>query len=233
MRRRLAKHRLVEKSYDHIAEAYLASKEACDAEADDAGTDAPFQQLMEMLPAGAPVLDLGCGSGVPFTRRLAERFAVTGVDTSARQLELARAHVPAAHLIKADMTTVEFPAGSFDAVVACFSIIHVPREEHGGLVARIYRWLRPGGLFLAPWTIWAWEELADWCGAPMWWSHFDADTNLDLIRTAGFEIVSDDTRTSEDTPTGPRETWLWVLARKPNGGPGQVHPPRRGPAGRP
>jgi SAM-dependent methyltransferase len=209
MRRRLTKHRLVERGYDLVAEASLGNEEADDPEADP-----PFEQLMEMLPAGASALDLGCGSGIPFTRRLAARFDVTGVDISARQLTLARRHVPTAHFIKADMTTVEFPAGSFDAVVACYSIIHVPREEQAGLVARIYGWLRPGGLFLAPWTIWGWEEIGDCCGAPMFWSHFDADTNLDLLRGAGFEIVSADTRTSEDTPTGPRETWLWVLARK-------------------
>jgi len=237
MRRRLAKHRLVERGYDHIAEAHLASKGAGSVdgeEAYDPETDPPFEQFLEMLPAGASALDLGCGSGVPFTQRLAERFEVTGVDISARQLELARAHVPTAHFIKADMTTVELPAGSFDAVVACFSIIHVPREKQAGLVARIHQWLRPGGLFLAPWTLWAWEEvLEDWhgLGAAMYWSHFDADTNLDLIRTAGFEIVSDDTRTSEDTPTGPRETWLWVLARKPDGRRGRAYPRRRCRAG--
>ncbi len=204
MRRRLAKHRLVEKSYDHIAETYLASEEAYDPE-----TDPPFEQFIEMLPAGASALDLGCGSGVPFTQRLAARFEVTGVDISARQLELARAHVPTAHFIKADMTTMEFPAGSFHAVVACYSIIHVPREEQGPLVARVCSWLRPGGLFLATWGVEAWEGAGEWEGATMWWSLHDPDTSLGLLRAAGLEIVFAERRTDGD------ETWLWVLARKP------------------
>jgi SAM-dependent methyltransferase len=203
VRRRLAKHRLVERGYDLVAEAYLGNEEA-----DDPETDPPFEQLMEMLPAGASALDLGCGSGVPFTRRLAARCEVTGVDISARQLALARAHVPTAHFIKADMTTVEFPAGSFDAVVACFSIIHVPREEQGPLVARVHSWLRPGGLFLATWAVEAWEGAGEWEGAMVWWSHYDPDTSLGLLRAAGLEIVFTERGTDGD------ETWLWVLARK-------------------
>lgn len=46
--------------------------------------------LRAALPEGARVLELGCGSGNITTRRLAERFIVTGMDISARQIELAQ-----------------------------------------------------------------------------------------------------------------------------------------------
>jgi SAM-dependent methyltransferase len=198
---------LVEGSYDLIAEAYLASKEG-----DNRDTYAPVERLAAMLPAGAVVLDLGCGAGVPVTQGLAQRFALTGVDISARQLELARRRVPAAHFIKADMTAVDFAPGTFDAVVSCYAIIHVPRAEQPGLVGRIYSWLKPGGLFLATWGMHEWEgSVADWHGrgATMWWSIFGAETNLDMLRAAGFEVESADTRKTNN------ETWLWVLARRP------------------
>jgi SAM-dependent methyltransferase len=197
---------LVEGSYDLIAEAYLASKEGYDPDA-----YAPVEQLSTLLPTGAAVLDLGCGAGIPVTQRLAERFAVTGVDISGRQLELARAHVPTGHFIKADMTAVDFAPGAFDAVVSCYAIIHVPRAEQRGLVKRIYSWLKPGGLFLATWGMHEWEgSVADWHGrgATMWWSIFGAETNLDMLRAAGFVVENADTRTSNN------ETWLWVLARR-------------------
>ncbi|HEY3577156.1 MAG TPA: class I SAM-dependent methyltransferase [Gaiellaceae bacterium] len=38
---------------------------------------------------GARVLVVGCGGGTPETRRLVERFALTGVDISPRQVERA------------------------------------------------------------------------------------------------------------------------------------------------
>ena len=38
--------------------------------------------LNRAIPHGSPVLDLGCGSGVPCTKMLAENFEVTGLDIS-------------------------------------------------------------------------------------------------------------------------------------------------------
>jgi len=206
MRKRDSK-RLVERSYDLIAEGYLAAKESYDPD-----TYAPLEQVITTLPRGAAVLHLGCGAGIPVAQRLAERFEVTGVDFSARQIELARRHVPAGLFIRADMTSVDFAPGAFDAVVSCYAIIHVPRAEQHGLVQRIYSWLKPDGLFLATWAMHEWEEtIEDWSGwgVPMWWSHFGADGNLDMLRAAGFTVENVDTRTSN------RETWLWVLACRP------------------
>ena len=52
----------------------------------------------------------------------------------------------------------------------------------------------------------------DWLGAPMYWSHFDSTTNVAMIGTAGFEIVSSQEETiSED---GVPVTFLWVVGRK-------------------
>ncbi len=65
--------------------------------------------LLEELPVGAEVLELGCGSGMPTTRELAERFTVTAVDISARQLALAQQHVPIAKYLHVDMTILELP----------------------------------------------------------------------------------------------------------------------------
>ena len=86
---------------------------------------------------------------MPATKRLAGRFAVTGVDISERSVELARRNVPEAALVRADMAALDLPPGSIDAVTAFYSITHVPREEHAGLLRRVAAWLRPGGLLVA------------------------------------------------------------------------------------
>ena len=203
--------RVVETGYDRVAERYLASKDA-----EDPTPLAALEELARELSPGAAVLDLGCGAGVPVTRWLAQRFAVTGVDLSARQLELARRHVPAASFFKADMTDLSLAPETFDAVVALHSIIHVPRAEHPGLLGKIRRWLKPGGAFLATWALGEWEgEESDWegWGAPMRWSHHDGETSLKLLRSAGFAIERAEARKTRGT--GGDESWLWVLARKP------------------
>ena len=203
---------LVERGYDRVAERYLATKDPQDPLALSA-----LQEISRDLPPGAPVLDLGCGAGVPATRWLAQRgFAVTGVDFSEKQLDLARRLVPGATFLKADMTGLDFGPETFDAVVAFHSIIHVPREEHPALLGKIHRWLGPGGLFLATLTVTDFDGGDDdwegW-GAAMRWSHYDAATNREMLREAGFGVLYAEPRTGGGTGND-EETWLWVLARK-------------------
>ena len=168
---------LVASSYDAIAERYAAwTGEAL------SGARARYVEvLQEQIPPGAAVLDLGCGTGVPIARALAVRYRVTGVDGSAHSIELARQNVPEAIFLQADMTQVAFPPESFAAVMSSYAIIHVPRTEHAALLQRIADWLQPGGLLIA--TMGATESEGteeDWLGAPMYWSHFDAETNEQL-----------------------------------------------------
>ena len=203
--------RIVEQGYDQIAERYaaVAARERSDERA--RYTDL----IARSLPDGAGVLELGCGVGGPATRALSARFALTGVDLSAHSVELARANVPNATFLHADMTALEFEPGRFDAVVAFFSIIHVPREEQPGLLAQIARWLRPGGLFVATMGARATEDgyEEDWLGAPMYWSHFDAETNQRLVEEAGLVIESATLEMADED--GAPVTFLWIVARKP------------------
>ena len=69
-------------------------------------------RLHSLLPAAARVLDAGCGCGVPVARDLvAAGHHVTGVDVSAVQIDRARRLVPAAEFVRADLTTLDLPAG--------------------------------------------------------------------------------------------------------------------------
>ena len=197
----------VETGYNRVAERYLATKDR-----EDPATLAILEDLARDLPPGSPVLDLGCGAGVPVTRWLARRFAVTGVDVSARQLELASRHIPAANFVKVDMTDLDFAPESFDAVVAFHSIIHVPRVEHPALLGKIHWWLRLSGVFFATRALGAWEReeqgregWEDW-GAPMRWSHHDGETSLALLREAGFAVEHAETHITHDVRSD--EPWL-------------------------
>ena len=202
---------IVGDGYTRIAERYFAWCQEVRKEERAKYTSV----LLERLAPGAAVLELGCGAGVPVTARLVERFSVTGVDLSARQITLARRNVPAATFVHADMTRLELAPASFDAVAAFYSLIHVPRQEHARLLRNAATWLRPGGLLVA--TLWPRSieaELAeDWHGAPMYWSGFDTKTNLQLIAEAGLRLLSAEEGTVEEF--GEPVTFLWVIAEKP------------------
>jgi SAM-dependent methyltransferase len=203
--------RVVAEGYDCIAERHLEWAQSVRAEERERYTSV----LLESVPKGARVLDLGCGAGLPTTYALAERFEVTGVDISARQIALAQQNVPQATFIRADMTQLDFGPGSFEAVAAFYALIHVPRQEQPKLLENIAFWLRPGGLLVAAMGAQSMQaDLDDLLGTPMYWSGFDGATNRQLVEEAGLHIISAREETAEEF--GEPVTFLWVAAQKPD-----------------
>ena len=201
---------LVRVAYDSCAAAYSESRMA--------GVHPELDLLLESLEDGASVLDIGCGAGVPVTRALSGRFAVTGVDISGEMVRRARANVPGASFIHGDIASVEFPDSSFDAVVAFYSIFHLPREEHPDLFGRVHRWLKPGGYLMC--TLTRYSEAAytedDFFGETMYWSNYGLEDYSEILEGLGFRLLTTSSighgyAEAQDTPP---ETHPLVLARK-------------------
>ena len=169
-------------------------------------------EFASRLPGGARILELGCGPGTVETRRLADRFHLTGVDISPRQIERARAAVPQAEFICSDFTELELPSGSLDGVIAFYTLNHVPRELLAPLLGRAHGWLVDGGVLCVAFGVsdnpgWT----GDWLGAPTFFASFPPETNSQLIRDAGFTIERDEIVEFLE-PEGPAR-FQWVLAR--------------------
>ena len=141
------------------------------------------------------------------------RQPLPGVDLAARQLELARANVPGASYVQADMTALDLPPEGLDAVTAFYSLTHLPQAELPGLLAAIQLWLRPGGVFIASLGADASPDEVedDWLGVPMFFGHPGAKRNLAHLRAAGFEV---ETAVIEQEPEDRHDArFLWVVAR--------------------
>lgn len=201
--------RVVAEGYDRIAEGYLRWRLS-------GVVERHFEyvrRLIEGLPPDARVLDAGCGAGEPYTCTLAASCDTVGVDISGGQLALARRALPAVAFARADMCALPFRAGAFDAITALYSIIHVDRTEHEALLRDLHRLLRPGGRLLAVLGAREWEGTEDnWLGlgATLFWSHFGAEENLELLRRAGFRLIE-----SSREPDVEGGEHLFVLAEKP------------------
>lgn len=200
--------RIVAEGYDRAAQAY--------SRLDETG-EWPrlrwLRKVLEQLPPGAPVLDLGCGSGDPADIEIAKQHQVTGVDISAAQIELARKRVPEGTFIHGDAASLAIPAGSFAAVVSFYTLEHIPRWQHAALLARLCEWLQPGGLLLVSMEAGEVEGIvSEWLEVPMYFSCYDPETTRELIRAAGFEIVEYAVETQLEGET--EIPYHWVLARK-------------------
>lgn len=175
---------IVRTGYDAVSLAYRSDDEG-DGEYGDW-----LEELAQELPAEGRVLDLGCGCGIPSDRWLVDHgFDVTGVDFSSVQIERARTLVAGATFVLADIASVELPPNSFDAVIALYSIFHLPLEEQRALLGSVRRWLNEGGLFLVilPAGEWTGTE-ENWlgAGATMWWSQERPDVYESWLADAGF-----------------------------------------------
>ncbi len=200
---------IVGRGYDAMAEAFDAWRDRIVGDPRQRWLDA----LASRLEDGARVLELGCGSGLPDTALLAERFRVTGVDISARQVARARGNVPRASFVHADFTSVELEEGSVDAVAAFYSFNHVPRDLLGRTFARAHGWLVPGGYLLT--SLGIGDELGwygDFVGAPSYFSSFPPEVNRLLLTEAGFDIVLDEVVTMTEPEGDVR--FQWVLCRR-------------------
>jgi SAM-dependent methyltransferase len=199
---------IVADGYDAMGETFAAWREEIVGDPRREWED----ELVSRLPEGARVLELGCGGGTPETRRLAQRFAVTGVDISSRQVAHARAAIPEAKFVCADFTDLELPPGSLDAVAAFYVFNHVPRDLLAPLLGRIHGWLVPGGRLLTAFGVSDLEGwTGEWLGAETFFSSFPPEINSHLVREAGFAIERDEVVVFEE-PEGPAR-FQWVLAQ--------------------
>jgi 2-polyprenyl-3-methyl-5-hydroxy-6-metoxy-1,4-benzoquinol methylase len=183
--RRMDHKKTVREGYNAIAARYLAERTR------DSADVRLLNDFMERLPKNANVLDAGCGAGIPISQMLSERFHVTGVDFSEAQIELAKKNVPDAEFLCEDMTKINFADGTFDGITSYYAIIHIPREEHQALLENFHRMLKPGGFALL--CLGA-EHLIDdvdenYLGTRMYWSHYDSETYLQMLKEIGFTIL--------------------------------------------
>ena len=173
-----------------------------------------LEEVLGGVPAGATVLDAGCGNGLPALAAIARRHRAVGLDVSPEQVKRARRNVPGAEVLQADLAHASFEQESIGAVVCFYALEHVPRAEHAAVLRRFHDWLVPGGLLL--FTLEAregFEGVGEWLGQEVFLSQHGPKETLAIVRAAGFELLRADT---EGQLEGGREIeFLWVLARRP------------------
>jgi SAM-dependent methyltransferase len=218
--------------YDSFAEVYSAENEV---NLHNAYYERPAMLALAADVAGRRILDVGCGSG-PLFAALRDRGAImSGFDSSAGMLELARRRLgDDADLQLADLGgPLPFPDGAFDDIVASLVLHYL--EDWTAPLAELRRVLKPGGRLIASvnhpivghplvrpgvdyWATYQWSDeittasgqsyvLANW--------HRPLPAMIDAFTAAGFRI----TAISEPPPAldTPRELLPDFLQDKPAG----------------
>jgi 2-polyprenyl-3-methyl-5-hydroxy-6-metoxy-1,4-benzoquinol methylase len=166
----------------------------------------PFlDSFAALLPAGATVLDIGCGSGDPIAANLIERgFALTGIDSSATLINLCRSCLPGAEWHVTDMRHLSLDR-RFAGLIAWHSLFHLTMNEQRQMFQRFAEHAEPDAVLM--FTSGPSEAVAigSFEGEPLFHASLSADEYRRLLGEHSFEVVEH----SVETPDcGGATIWL-------------------------
>lgn len=124
----------------------------------------PFHRLLDAVPPGSRVLDVGCGGGLLLALLAATGRISKGVgfDASSQAVAVARRMseklTPGLLEFHARPAEAPWPEGEFDVVTIIDLLHHVPPTGQGNIVRQAAAKVRPGGLVL----------LKDMTERPLW-----------------------------------------------------------------
>ncbi len=126
------------KAWDNLAESY------------DDRSISPISDLFNEftgLVGKGRVLDLGCGTGVPYARHLTGKgFDVLGIDLSEEMVIVASSNVPRARFEQMSMTDIPY-VSEFDGILSNFSMLLLTPDMFKETARRIHTALKDDGYF--------------------------------------------------------------------------------------
>ena len=164
-----------------------------------------LERFCRLLPEGAAVLDIGCGSGLPLARELIRRgFDVTGLDGTRTMVELFQRNLPASRVHLMDMRQIDLQQ-RFAGLLAWDSFFHLSPEDQRPMFQRFRAHAEPGcALMFTSGTVEG-SAMGELEGDPLYHGSLSTDEYRSLLQTAGFEIAH---HVVSDPACGYRTVWL-------------------------
>lgn len=186
--------------YEDNAAAWDEVREA------DASLERPWlDRFCARLPAGAAILDVGCGSGRPSAGELVRRgFRVTGIDSSPSLIALCRARMPGQEWIVADMRTLDL-GRRFEGIVVWHSSFHLTPDDQRALFPRLAAHSAPGGALMFTGGEEAGVRIGEWQSEPLYHASLAPDEYAALLEANRFTILA---HTACDPECGGATVWL-------------------------
>jgi SAM-dependent methyltransferase len=177
--------------------------------------DAEVELLLDLLPEEGRVLSIGCGIGV-HEAALRERRPAMELTCSDLQDEMLRSAPADLHLVRADMTDLPFPDGTYDAVYEITALVFVDDPEKA--LFEMARVIRPGGslvlLTLNPLSKWGRDRLGE---LPAPWGELEGLVAMVEAATGGVVNVDHALNLEDDVlqeSTGLEDAALLILTSK-------------------
>ncbi|WNJ88523.1 methyltransferase domain-containing protein [Bosea sp. 685] len=157
-----------------------------------------------LLPTGAGVLDIGCGSGLPIARELIARgFDVTGLDGTPAVLALFQRNLPGAPAHLADMRELAL-GRRFAGLLAWDSFFHLSPKDQRAMFPRFQAHAAAGAALMFTSGPAEGNAIGELEGDPLYHGSLGPDEYRALLDAAGFEVVDH----AVEDPSCDRTVWL-------------------------
>ena len=150
---------------------------------------AALERALGFAAKGGRALDVGCGAGGRLIRRLEARgFDVTGVDASAKMIELARRNHPNGRFVQADISDWE-SRETFDFILAWDSLFHLPLNQQAPVLIKLCTMLADRGILLYSFGDDTGSHRDTWRGQEFHYSSIGVPKNLEILRANGMRLL--------------------------------------------
>ena len=149
-----------------------------------------IDSLLDHLPPGGLVLDLGCGTGKPMLEYLVRKSVnVVGVDASREMLKIAKANFPTTDFILQDMRFLNLDV-RFDAIIAWNSLFHLPATDQPVMFKMFEEHINPKGILLFTSGIEYGETWGINGGKNLFHASLDAEEYENLLIKHNFRVLN-------------------------------------------
>jgi SAM-dependent methyltransferase len=164
-----------------------------------------LDRFLALLPAGAAVLDIGCGSAEPIGRYLIEKgHSVTGVDSSPELIGICRERFPLQDWRVADMRAL-FLGRAFGGLLAWDSFFHLRPEDQRRMFPVFRAHAAPRAALMFTSGPAHGVAMGRYRGEPLYHASLDAAEYRALLEASGFAVVA---HRVEDPDCSGRTIWL-------------------------
>ena len=163
--------------------------------------------FLAQLPAGALILDFGCGSGRDSRYFLQKGYRVEACDGSEEMVKAAtrNAGIPVKKMLFSELNE----ENRYDGIFACASILHVPSKELPDILTRMKRAVKPGGILYVSFKYGTFEGIRN---GRYFTDQTEESLQVILDKVGGLEIIRTGI-TGDARPGREDEKWLNVLLR--------------------
>lgn len=167
-----------------------------------------LEQFCALIPPGASVLDIGCGSGEPIAKYLHEHGClVTGLDSSAAMIAMFQARLPGQPALVSDMRTLSLEQ-EFQGILAWDSFFHLSHEDQRRMFPIFRAHAAPRAALIFTSGTEHGEAIGRFAGQPLYHASLDSAEYRRLLEDQGFTVVA---HLSENPTWGGRTVWLAQL----------------------